>query len=107
MYAIRSYYVAKLISLLALAAREGRVLPMAWNMPEQVNTTPTATKLNEMMCRNSAPAAMTGSSSVKNAMNNPGFSWHIRVSSSMMLLVITSYSIHYTKLYENRYELRY
>ena len=34
---------------LALLSRAGRVSPSAWNMPEQANTRPTATKFQEMI----------------------------------------------------------
>src|SRR5262245_11953654 len=38
---------------------DGMVLPIAWNMLELTNTIPDATKLKAMICRYSAPTAMT------------------------------------------------
>ena len=49
--------------------RGGTVLPSAWNMLEDTNTTPEVTKLHAAMCRYSTPMRTTSGSLVKIRMN--------------------------------------
>ena len=73
----------------ALLTNAGKVLPSAWNMPEHVKMMPDATKLSEMICRNSTPTRMTsGSVLAKGIRIHSARNWQITVSTNMSALPI-------------------
>src|SRR5262245_29926076 len=69
----------------ALEITVGQVLPIAWNIDEQLKMNPLATKFHEINISISAPTFTTASSFVNISMKEREANWHTRVSTIMIV----------------------